>query len=106
MKHGSTWHLAEGGRPLHRLPPRPPLTGGNVYFSAGVPDAALWRSDGTAAGTLQLAPVGPKKITVVASRLLFAGYDGTHGTRLWSSDGTAGGTAVIKDVYHDERAAH
>jgi len=71
---------------------------GNVYFSAGVPDAALWRSDGTAAGTLQLAPVEPRKITVVGGRLLFAGYDGTNGTRLWSSDGTAVGTTVIKDI--------
>lgn len=80
---------------------------GFVLFFAddGVHGQELWRSDGTAEGTvlvkdLNLGPRGQDAwvITRVGNRALFGANDGAHGTEPWSTDGTTAGTAMVRDV--------
>jgi len=84
---------------------------GNLHFFANQSDGsrALWRSDGTAGGTVVVHqfPHQPVSsfldtpylgLTVLGSRLVFAADDGIHGSEPWSSDGTADGTAMLRDV--------
>src|SRR5262249_19242146 len=79
---------------------------------------ALWRTDGTAAGTKLVKQTNtqgvagndygggpgdslltaPRQLTVVGTRLFFAASDGTHGDEVWVSDGTAAGTRMVKDL--------
>jgi ELWxxDGT repeat protein len=60
---------------------------------------ALWKSDGTAAGTVLVSDVrDPAEITALDGRLLFSADDGTHGRELWRSDGTQAGTVLVRDI--------
>ncbi len=71
-----------------------------LYFSANKNDGyGLWKSDGTLAGTTQLATLesngGFVSINSMASyggELYFSTYDGTHAADLWRSNGTSLGT--------------
>ncbi|HKV11912.1 MAG TPA: ELWxxDGT repeat protein [Thermoanaerobaculia bacterium] len=82
---------------------------GSLYFLAGTEEGepALWRSNGTAAGTAVVRTFAPEifynplsdSLAVFAGRLFFAADDGVHGRELWTSDGTAAGTALVRDVY-------
>jgi CSLREA domain-containing protein len=61
----------------------------------------LWRSDGTAEGTILLKgnledPYG--WYIQHPSLYLFTDYTAEHGTELWRSDGTAEGTVMVKDI--------
>ena len=85
----------------------------SFFFSARteVLGRELWRSDGTAAGTVLVKDVNPG----VASGLLdlfpnllmetsngllfFTGVDTSGGRELWRSDGTEDGTYRVKDIY-------
>src|SRR5262249_50382137 len=71
----------------------------------------LWKSDGTAAGTVLVkdirpgsSPYGypygsnPQHLTAVDGTLFFAANDGVHGTELWESDRAAAGTPLVKDI--------
>ena len=64
----------------------------------------LWKTDGTAEGTTQVADVNPTGSSVPANlrnvngRLFFTADDGVHGEELWRSDGTAAGTALVADL--------
>ncbi len=92
---------------------------GALYFFAGgflngshppPPVQALWRSDGTAAGTRIVKAIDPPhdpqvegglllpELTVAGGHLFFRGYDGVHGGELWTTDGTPAGTVMVKDV--------
>lgn len=58
-------------------------------------------SDGTAPGTIDLAPqaccpAGPT--AVIGGAVLFEGYDATVGWSLYRSDGTPGGTSLLADL--------
>ncbi|MFN8643975.1 MAG: hypothetical protein U0802_20830 [Candidatus Binatia bacterium] len=64
----------------------------------------LWRSDGTARGTVAIhrfadagEPFEPSPV-IVGDWLLFVGHDAAHGRELWRSDGTSGGTRLIRDL--------
>src|SRR5262249_2839339 len=84
--------------------------GSTTYFTAddgtyghGV---ELWKSDGTAAGTVlvkDISPGGgssyPSDFTNVNGTLFFTAEDGTDGIEVWKSDGTAAGTVLVKDIY-------
>ncbi len=77
-----------------------------VYFSAtdGTNGIELWKSDGTATGTVMvknIKPAGdgnPTSLVNVNGTLYFSATDGTNGYELWKSDGTAAGTVMIKDI--------
>jgi ELWxxDGT repeat protein len=89
---------------------------GTLYFTVaytnvnGTPSSKiaseLWKSDGTAAGTVMVKeffrgnwydPL-PRSLTNANGTLLFVAGDGRHGVELWKSDGTAAGTARVKDI--------
>jgi ELWxxDGT repeat protein len=62
--------------------------------------SSLWRSDGTAAGTVKIhdAVSTGGFIAAVAGKIYFSADDGVHGSELWSTDGTAAGTFMVADV--------
>jgi ELWxxDGT repeat protein len=78
--------------------------GGALYFGGSdAAGAALWRTDGTAAGTTVVRRfsgpaaglLGPSLLTVVNGSLYFAADDGVHDIELWRSDGTV----LVRDVF-------
>jgi ELWxxDGT repeat protein len=82
---------------------------GTLFFFAndGATGRSLWKSDGTAEGTVlvkDVRPGGPSsngayyQMTNVNGKLFFVGNDGTTGRELWTSDGTAAGTVLVKDI--------
>jgi ELWxxDGT repeat protein len=83
--------------------------GGTVFFPASdeVHGEELWRTDGTAVGTILVrdidpGPYGwssPTNLTAVGSTLFFSARDGVNGgIELWRSDGTAAGTTLVRDI--------
>jgi ELWxxDGT repeat protein len=61
----------------------------------------LWKTDGTAKGTVKIKDVTVSQMTVVGNAVYFAGDDGTGGhpfatLQLWKSDGTTAGTVQVK----------
>ncbi|MFY0579466.1 ELWxxDGT repeat protein [Cystobacter fuscus] len=90
-----------------RLSPTPESLvefGGQLYFAVNLEDGrgALWKSDGTEAGTVAVrefpatSQVG--SLTALPSLLFFQAADAEHGFELWVSDGTSEGTRLLKDV--------
>jgi ELWxxDGT repeat protein len=80
---------------------------GTLFFTAndGVNGVELWKSDGTAAGTVMVRDIraganssSPAELTEMNGTLFFTASDGISGTELWKSDGTAAGTLLVKDI--------
>jgi len=107
---------AAGTQPLADLVPGPGSSdpagfvsvAGHVYFT-GVNAAGqyvLYASDGTTAGTIELANAGaqgtqgssPQAFTPLGSMVLFVANDGVDGNELWITDGTTSGTTLLKDI--------
>ena len=63
---------------------------------------ALWRTDGTAAGTVQYTNKvlvdQSISIAILNNKIYFAGISLTSGKELWVTDGTDAGTQLIKDI--------
>jgi len=81
--------------------------GTSVYFNArdGVNGIELWKSSGTAAGTVIVKDINPgsgssvpSALTNIDGVLYFFADDAVHGAELWKSDGTAAGTVMVKDI--------
>ncbi len=65
----------------------------------------LWKTDGTAAGTVMVKDINPGSsgsdpewLTVSNGILYFTANNGINGGELWRSDGTAAGTQMVKDI--------
>ena len=78
-----------------------------IFFFDGDADGtcALWRSDGTAAGTVKVKNIGvrgclPIEIVAMGGRVYFRGCDTAAGCELWRSDGTPAGTGRLADFDH------
>jgi ELWxxDGT repeat protein len=79
-----------------------------VYFVAdnGINGDELWKSDGTATGTVMVKDIFPglqasfpQLLTVMNGFVYFRANNGALGVELWRSDGTAAGTTMIKDIF-------
>jgi ELWxxDGT repeat protein len=80
---------------------------GHLYFDAndGVNGFELWRSDGTAAGTVMVKDINPGaagsfpfELTVANDLVYFTADGGATGMELWQSDGTTAGTMLVMDI--------
>jgi len=83
---------------------------GTLFFSArDGGDRELWKSDGTSAGTVQLADINPgaeigsspQNLTPVGDTLFFTASiedRGFLGGELYKSDGTQQGTLLVRDI--------
>lgn len=87
--------------------PRLAFTLGNaVLFAAddGVQGNALWRSDGTAAGTIRLSSGAPvltnpfPAFARIGGTVLYPGANSAGLSELWRTDGTAAGTRQVIDL--------
>src|SRR5262249_21939355 len=81
--------------------------GGTAYFLIhdDFYSGGLWKSDGTAAGTVLVDRFGPDQaftspqtLTAVGGNLFFTAFDPTHGVEVWKSDGTEAGTQLVQDI--------
>ena len=72
---------------------------GALYFKSWLPQpGGLWRSDGTVAGTVEIARRPVENLTAGTDALFFVGWDEAHGGELWRSDGTPAGTLRVSDI--------
>jgi ELWxxDGT repeat protein len=80
---------------------------GTLFFTAndGVNARELWKSDGTAAGTVLVKDIyvgstssSPNNLTNVNGTLFFSARSFINEEELWKSDGTAAGTTLVKDI--------
>jgi len=81
---------------------------GKVIFRAsdGVNGTELWRTDGTAGGTVLLKDINPGSASSSPSHFIningtvyFRANNGVNGIELWKTDGTTAGTVMVKDIY-------
>ncbi|NYJ02568.1 ELWxxDGT repeat protein [Nocardioides thalensis] len=89
---------------------------GTMFFTASDgAGSALWRTDGTANGTVRLKRLGSdgegdydhdygRSSLVAAGGALFFTADGEDGDELWRSDGTRSGTVLVKHFSTDEES--
>jgi ELWxxDGT repeat protein len=82
-------------------------TNGVVFFAADdkVNGNELWKTDGTAAGTLMVKDINPAgsglynvKIVAMEGNVYFVADDGINSGELWKSDGTSSGTIMVKNI--------
>ena len=82
------------------------VVGSTLYFTAndGTNGNELWKSDGTASGTVMVKDINasgdssPYSHTPIGNTLYFEADDGTNGHELWKSDGTASGTEMVVNI--------
>src|SRR5206468_2790908 len=89
-------------------PSRDQVLAGNTLYFHGTDDthgAELWKTDGTAAGTVMVADVcpglcssAPSYFATNGTRVFFTANDGVHGEEPWITDGTPGGTHMLADL--------
>ena len=78
-----------------------------LFFIAndGIRGEELWKSDGTAAGTVLVRDIVsgiggslPSNLVNVSGTLYFTAANSVGGRELWKSNGTAAGTVRVKDI--------
>lgn len=80
--------------------------GATTYFVARTlaEGDRLWKSDGTAAGTVPVSdlfagvPGSSPSLSVAGNQLWMTANDGINGERLWQTDGTTAGTRLVPDA--------
>lgn len=79
--------------------------GGLLFAAEGANGVELWRTDGTSAGTLEVADVfpgldssDPEGFVRLGDRVAFVATGLGTGRELWITDGTAVGTTLLADV--------
>ena len=79
---------------------------GTLFFLAndGSSGVEVWKSDGSAAGTVLVRDIAAgsdapnaRSLVNVNGTLYFSANGGTNGNRLWKSNGTAAGTIQVQD---------
>ena len=82
--------------------------GNTLYFRAtdGANGYELWKSDGTASGTVMVKDINsgssssiPQYLTIIGDTLYFSALSPGNGYELWKSDGTASGTVMDQDIH-------
>jgi ELWxxDGT repeat protein len=109
VKSGRSGNSDSGGFDPENMINLNPTT---IVFSAYGPDGnELFKSDGTTAGTVQVADINagkadsePEDLTVLNGEVYFSALTGNTGIlgedrELWKSDGTAAGTTEVKQLY-------
>jgi ELWxxDGT repeat protein len=79
--------------------------GGELFLLLRAADGlSLWRTDGTAAGTIEL--LGPEAglwdgsgLYAAGGRVFFTAYDGGFVQRLWATDGSVAGTRQVGESF-------
>jgi ELWxxDGT repeat protein len=82
------------------------LFNGEAYFAAddGVNGTALWKSNGTAGGTVMIKSFAPftnprpGNLIAVGDVMIFSAFDETNGWAIWRTDGTNIGTTMVRDI--------
>ena len=83
------------------------VVGNTLFFSTseGVNGKELWKSDGTAEGTMMVKDIAPgtastkfTNLRAAGNVLYFTADDGIHGKELWKSDGTEEGTMIVENI--------
>lgn len=119
------WPFLPESHPNSSVPSNFTNANGTLYFFAsdGTSGRELWKSDGTAVGTLLVKDIfpgthvgtqymsdyqfhevdvpndsDPENLTVVNGTLFFTANDGTAGEELWKSDGSAVGTTLVRNI--------
>ena len=75
-----------------------------LYFMATGDDMrhALWRSDGSAAGTTEITPFDVRQAVTIGNTL----YTSSGFAQLWKSDGTVAGTALVHNFNQGFNTPH
>src|SRR5262245_61620293 len=75
---------------------------GTAYFPTYEYPYGLWKTDGTAVGTVRIPEFNSDSsgaFQAINGTLFFAHNDRVNGWELWKTDGTAAGTKLLKDIY-------
>lgn len=90
--------------------------GSTIYFIANdeVSGYELWKTDGTAAGTVMVKDINPGSesgfmstgFATVGNTIFFNAGNPTYGAELWKSDGTEVGTVMVKDIEPNNSLGH
>jgi ELWxxDGT repeat protein len=98
---------SSGGVPYASNPSLLTNVNGTLFFEAndGTRGTELWKSNGTAAGTVLVRDIWvggvgnyAASLTNVNGTLFLSANDGPHGSELWKSNGTPAGTVMVKDI--------
>src|SRR5205807_2203121 len=82
--------------------------GGTLFFTASGSGTGteLWKSDGTAQGTVLVKDISagpgdsrPMNLASGMGKLFFSASQPSTGREPWKSDGTEAGTVLVKDIY-------
>lgn len=90
------------------------VVGGTLFFvrNNAASGWELWKSNGTAAGTVLVKDINPgaassdpANLTAVGNTLYFTADNGVNGRELWKSDGTEAGTTLVVDILPGSESA-